>query len=520
LHKLIRFRYQFNTLFPLRYTSTIHKYEVNKIESFDAEYKNENNHSSDLLKIQNPIPDFHTNELALKTKSTLELIRAAITFGLCTVPPLVRNAESIVKLSYRIFGSTITNQFLRISFYSHFCGGQDLQDIQPTIQRLKIANIGCILDFAAEDDNEHDTATNVDKSITKYYRNFERFQQSISYVTESGADISSRNFIAIKVTALCEPIALGRLSNVLNMLNKCEIPHHEKHIFDDFVTSRQLPQLDFTQLQDIPAVVTVLSDVTPTKKDIEALDRMYEYCNVLAQMATQHGAVLLFDAEQVRFQPAINALVLHLQRTYNSIVVSDYPVIYNTYQCYLKDTENQFQSDLELSKKFEYHMGVKLVRGAYMESERSLAMKLGVPSPIHNTIQDTHFCYNNTLKNVLQNAKHQEHIGGPSLEVMCGTHNQESIEYAIRIMNELSIDRKSNTINFAQLYGMKDNLTYNLGLHRYNVYKYVPYGEIQMVTPYLLRRANENSAIRGGVKDELNIIITELYRRAKVKIGF
>ena len=96
---------------------------------------------------------------------------------------------------------------------------------------------------------------------------------------------------------------------------------------------------------------------------------------------------------------------------------------------------------------------------------------------------------------------------------MCATHNQETIELAIKVMSELGINPKANTISFAQLFGMMDNLTFNLGKHGYRAYKYVPYGEVKMVMPYLIRRANENSAIAGGAAKELRMISGELKRR-------
>ena len=155
-----------------------------------------------------------------------------------------------------------------------------------------------------------------------------------------------------------------------------------------------------------------------------------------------------------------------------------------------------------------------------MESERFLAKKAGQPSAIHDSLNDTHKSYNDAIQIALRHAAQQQQRRNDdndnrSIELMCATHNQTSIEYAIHTMNALNIDRASKCISFAQLFGMKDNLTFNLGLHGYSAYKYVPYGDVTMVTPYLLRRAMENSAIRGGADDELQMVVNELRRRVK-----
>jgi proline dehydrogenase len=208
-------------------------------------------------------------------------------------------------------------------------------------------------------------------------------------------------------------------------------------------------------------------------------------------------------------------LVLELQYTYNSKSVTDFPVIYNTYQCYLKDASRRLRADLERSKRYDYHFGAKLVRGAYMESERALAASLGLPSPIHETKANTDACYNDAVKFLLgQSTKSDSNV-----EFMCATHNQDTIEKAIHIMGELNIDPQDRTISFAQLYGMMDNLTYNLGKHGFRAFKYVPYGEVKMVMPYLLRRANENSSLSGGARKELRMISRELRRRL-LRFGF
>ena len=482
--------------------------------------------------VENPIPDFNTNAMAFRNKTTIELIRAAILFGFCThLPALVYHAETILQYSYRIFGTTITNHLVRLSFYEQFCAGADVASMEPTIQQLQNDGIASIFDFAAEQLQDHNRNHNSSSRINddskeysnaamnpdmEYELNLERFQQSIRLAallvplptsmdgTSSYATISSnsRNCVAIKVTGLVDAAVLARTSQIATTLCSHGRRNDERDIFDIMINSNE----------------------TLSEQDIAALRHLQERCLRLSDTAKACGIQLLFDAEQVRYQPAIDALVLHLQRVYNSVENSDHPIIYNTYQCYLKDSTQRLRFDLETSKRHQYHMGIKLVRGAYMESERYLAEKTGQPSPIHDTLNDTHDSFHSAIELALGHAAQEQHQQQEkdksscgeirSIELMCATHNQTSIEYAIRTMNALNIDRASKCISFAQLFGMKDNLTYNLGLHGYRAYKYVPYGDVTMVTPYLLRRAMENSAIRGGVKDELEMILKELRRRS------
>lgn len=285
----------------------------------------------------------------------------------------------------------------------------------------------------------------------------------------------------------------------------------------DYITWSKL----FTP-RDLPAVtkscreIGPLAGAAPTEEEVELIEKMHERAYSLAEEAFQCGTRLLIDAEQSRVQPAIDNLTLELQQTYNATDKTDMPIIFNTYQCYLKDTMEHLELDVERSERFNYHFACKLVRGAYMESERARAEKMDYPSPIHDTIEDTHECYNDAVAYL---ARHSVESKDKQVEIMCATHNQESIEKAITVMNEYGIDRSAPTLHFAQLYGMSDNLTYNLGKHGFRAYKYVPYGEVSEVMPYLMRRAQENSALMGNASRELSLLRTELLRRMRGSVG-
>lgn len=266
---------------------------------------------------------------------------------------------------------------------------------------------------------------------------------------------------------------------------------------------------------DLPKITKTCKEIgplalaTPTDEEIELIEAMYQRGHALAATATNSGTRLLIDAEQTRFQPAIDNLVLDLQQTYNAVGKSDKPIIYNTYQCYLKDALERLRTDVDRAKRFNYHFGAKLVRGAYMESERLLAAVAHLPSPIHDTIDETHACYNEAVDYLLRQSVQSDQL----IELMCATHNQTSIEKAIEAMEKYGVDRSKSTICFGQLYGMSDHLSFNLGRSGYRAYKYVPYGEVHEVIPYLLRRARENSSVVGGAAAELSMIKSELGRR-------
>ncbi|GKY99177.1 hypothetical protein MPSEU_000873100 [Mayamaea pseudoterrestris] len=284
---------------------------------------------------------------------------------------------------------------------------------------------------------------------------------------------------------------------------------HKKNSIDYIAWSMLLEPRDLPQLTASCIEVGPLALATPTDEEVELMERMLERAYTLAEEAARVGTRLLIDAEQARFQPAIDNLVWTLQRKFNATSVSEFPVIYNTYQCYLKDALPRLQTDVERSERYGYHFGAKLVRGAYMESERVLAETLNYLSPIHDTIEETHASYNGAVEFLLKHAKTTD----KQVELMVASHNQQSVEKAIAAMNEIGIDRKGPTISFAQLYGMMDHLTYNLGLLEYRAYKYLPYGPVKLVMPYLIRRANENSSIAGASTLELDMIRAELKRR-------
>ena len=182
------------------------------------------------------------------------------------------------------------------------------------------------------------------------------------------------------------------------------------------------------------------------------------------------------------------------------------PIVYNTFQLYRKDRLAYLKHSHSLAQQGNYFLGAKLVRGAYMEKERKRAEELNYPSPIQDTKENTDKDYDAALEFC---AKNISNIG-----LCAGTHNEKSSLLLTQLMEQQKIAASNKQIYFSQLFGMSDHISYNLANAGYNVSKYVPYGPVKEVLPYLIRRAQENTSVKGQTGRELNIIIKEKNRRS------
>jgi proline dehydrogenase len=221
----------------------------------------------------------------------------------------------------------------------------------------------------------------------------------------------------------------------------------------------------------------------------------------IAKTAFDLQKPLMIDAEESWIQDTIDGLALGLMRKYNHKKA----IIYNTYQLYRHDKLASLITDLTVAQAEEFILGAKLVRGAYMEKERKRALELGYESPIQKDKISTDRDYNLALSFCLDNLE--------SVNFVAGTHNQHSCEVLMEKMEFKLLKNNYPHIYFSQLLGMSDNLSFNLSNSNYNVAKYVPYGPVKAVLPYLFRRAEENTAIAGQMSRELKLISTEIKRR-------
>ena len=236
---------------------------------------------------------------------------------------------------------------------------------------------------------------------------------------------------------------------------------------------------------------------------LEALNRVEERLIVLCDRAVELDAKILIDAEQTYFQPMIDFFANKMMSRYNKEKVH----VFNTYQCYLKSTPSQLIYDADKANVLGYKLGAKLVRGAYMEQERQRALDLDYEDPIYPDKAHTNSCYHNMVEIVLKQIERQK------CEVMIASHNEFTIQYVVERMRQSGICPANGGIFFGQLLGMCDQVTYLLGAGGYCSYKYVPYGPIEAVLPYLSRRAYENKGMLKGSQKEIELLKGELKRR-------
>ena len=222
----------------------------------------------------------------------------------------------------------------------------------------------------------------------------------------------------------------------------------------------------------------------------------------LASLALQHRVRLLVDAEQTYLQPAIDCIAVQMQALANK----EFPYVYNTYQCYLRDTMSRVLLDMQRSEQEGWKMGAKTVRGAYMWQERKRAADKGYADPIQATSDATTANYHTIVDYFLQRNPQQAHL-------VAAGHNENTVRWIASRMAEYQLQRKGDSVFFGQLLGMCDHVSYSLAASGYRVVKVTPYGPLEEVLPYLIRRAQENADVLDRATKERRLVWTELKRR-------
>ena len=238
-----------------------------------------------------------------------------------------------------------------------------------------------------------------------------------------------------------------------------------------------------------------------TSAEEAAHSRALARVEALCARAHQHGVRLFIDAEESWFQHTIDLLTYDMMAKYNR----ETAIVWNTYQLYRHDRLDALKQAHDHAAEVGYYVGAKLVRGAYMEKEARVAKQRGQSTPINPTKQATDDLYDESLRYCL------DHVD--RISFCAGTHNEDSSLHLTQLMQQAGLAPGDPRVWFAQLYGMSDNLTYNLANGGYNTAKYLPYGPVAAVMPYLLRRADENTAIAGQSSREFLLIQKELRRR-------
>lgn len=330
---------------------------------------------------------------------------------------------------------------IKATIFKHFCGGETIAECEHTIEQLALAKVGTILDYSVEGEDEESV--------------FDFTCEEIMRTIERAAGDKRIPITVFKVTGI------GR----------------------------------FALLEKLDAK-GVLSAI-----ELEEFKRVELRCIRICSMAFERNVPVMIDAEETWIQRTIDELALDMMRKYNKERV----IVYNTYQMYRHDKLADMKADHLIAKASGFILGVKMVRGAYMEKERKRAEEMGYPSPIQPDKEASDHDFDASLNYCI------DHIG--DIAFVCGTHNEESCRLLAALLDQHQIAHDHPHVYFAQLLGMSDNLSFNLSDGGYNVAKYVPYGPIKAVMPYLFRRAQENTSIAGQTSRELNLIIKEKQRR-------
>lgn len=270
--------------------------------------------------------------------------------------------------------------------------------------------------------------------------------------------------------------------------------------------AKEDPRIPFAVFKPTGVVRAALLERVSAGKKLEPhqqqeWERGMERIRTICRTASENGVRVLVDAEESWLQPAIDDVVNRMMAEFNR----GEAYVYNTFQLYRTDRLDYLRNCHERAVKEGHVLGAKLVRGAYMEKERERAKRKGYPSPIHPMKADTDAAFDAAQAFCVAHADR--------IRLVSGTHNEASSRLLTELMRNGGLANDDRRIFFSQLYGMSDNISFNLAHAGYNVVKYVPYGPVRLVMPYLIRRAEENTSVAGQVGRELSLILKEKQRR-------
>jgi proline dehydrogenase len=270
-------------------------------------------------------------------------------------------------------------------------------------------------------------------------------------------------------------------------------------------TDKHIPFCVFkvTGMARFDLLVKVSANETLTETELKEFEKVKQRVNTICSEAHKANQAIFIDAEESWIQPAIDELANSNMLLFNK----DKAIVYNTFQLYRNDRLDYLKTTIAKAKQNNIYVGAKLVRGAYMEKERARAKEKNYASPIHDTKENSDIDYNLALEECVKNIN--------MMGLCAGTHNEKSSLYLTELMKKYALANNDIRIYFSQLLGMSDHISYNLAISGYNVSKYVPYGPVKEVLPYLIRRAQENTSVKGQTGRELGLIIKEKNRRSE-----
>jgi len=331
---------------------------------------------------------------------------------------------------------------IKATIFKQFCGGESITESLNTANKLAKYGLKTILDYGIEGKTEE--------------KDFDQTVAEIIATIEQGKSNENIPFAVFKMTGIC-------LFSILEKVNS------------------GIEKLD-------------------TETQVE-YDKLNQRVDQICKAAFDASVPIFIDAEETWIQDSIDRLAKEMSLKYNK----KRAIVFNSVQLYRHDRLVFVKSEIVHAREHGYFLGIKLVRGAYMEKERERAKNKGYSSPIQQNKEASDKDYDKAVETVLDNLD--------VTSVCVGTHNEESSAKLIQLMMGRGVEKNDSRIYFAQLLGMSDHISYNLSYKDYNVAKYVPYGPIKEVLPYLLRRADENTSVAGQTTRELSLIIKEISRR-------
>jgi proline dehydrogenase len=336
---------------------------------------------------------------------------------------------------------------VRKTIFKQFVGGETLQETAEVAEILGKYNVQVILDYGVEGKENEDS--------------FEQAMIEFIRVIKYAGTQKNIPFISVKVTGLARFELLQKLDEAPRLRSGIHDHEHETEEWD------------------------------------RVRDRMYRIC----EAAAESNVGVLIDAEESWIQDPIDRLCMEMMEEFNH----DRAVVFNTIQLYRHDRLQFMKMSHQIAQSKQFVLGVKLVRGAYMEKERTRATQKGYTSPIQSDKQSTDNDYNSAVRYCIDNID--------SISTVVATHNEDSNLLTVQLMEEKNLPLNHSHLHFSQLYGMSDNITFNLAKAGASVSKYLPFGPIRDVIPYLMRRAQENSSVSGQTGREYRLLKKEMLRR-------
>jgi proline dehydrogenase len=388
---------------------------------------------------------FENTQNAFAYKSTKALKSAKLLFGFMGYPKLVQLGTRLVPVLLKA-GLPIKG-IIRNTIFKQFVGGETLAETIPVAQMLAEHNVDVILDYGVEGKEGEES--------------FDHATQVFIDVINHAASQKNIPFISIKVTGLAS---------------------HEL-------------------LQTLHEAPRLRSGIHDNEMEQAAWDRVRERMYAICEAAAKKNIGVLVDAEESWIQDPIDRLTMEMMAEFNK----QKAVVFNTIQLYRHDRLHFLRISHQIAEAQGFVLGLKLVRGAYMEKERAVALEKNKQSPIQISKDATDADYDEAVRFCM------DHIH--STAVIIASHNEQSNLLGAKLLDEMMLPHNHPHVHFSQLYGMSDTITFNLAKEGFNVSKYLPFGPIQDVIPYLMRRAQENTSVSGQTGRELMQLKRELARR-------